>query len=698
MSEDKSSTIKNDQSNVVINNIKKSDVQKENSLYPEPVFKCYIGPGNNADLIENILTSIGYERQYEKTDDFKIKWVQTIQSINWNLFKDGEQMVNHIQGEDYFTTKIQLCQSLQTYEKISINMFKRPSHFLPLNQFVPETFKLDEKYDRDTFFNTHKPGDVWICKPNGLNQGKGIYLVRDIDELKEKFSEIDALDKKKQISIKPMKRIIQRYIMNPLLVQGKKFDIRCYMLISTVKPLIALYHSGYIRLSIFDFDNNDENLLTHLTNQYMQKKDPKYYDIKEDTAWTMEQFNDYINKNVASSKNLEQDWVLNVLPKMIQRIMLNVIESIRMRLKRRVGCFGLYGYDFMIDQDMKVWLIEINVNPALTTNTNTLVQAIPPVVKESILLSIECFEKIRHGQKIFPLKSLKGFKCIYNELERKGSLPYIEQKRAISSLPNIRKGRISPVNNLLSRSNTINSTKNIQKQNEQQTYSIEKPILSYQTRQRDERERPNSMCYNDRLSTPLKINNSSLYEKDSMMMKYQTIQRYRTNFEILKPATVIAEEWDNLDDIQKNRLSIGGSKSLVLISKFASSTYNHYNSIINARQVALLHTTTIDTFFKQQDKNALSKSSKTTNRIRTQIFKSRKSNINRPNSASMIKDFNSFEYNHLFNQTDVTPTLTKSALIYQLIRSRLEANLARSISANKNQSINKQFIYSSSNF
>lgn len=38
----------------------------------------------------------------------------------------------------------------------------------------------------------------------------------------------------------------------------------------------------------------------------------------------------------------------------------------------------------MIDEDMKVWLIEINVNPALTTNTNTLIQAIPPVVQESI--------------------------------------------------------------------------------------------------------------------------------------------------------------------------------------------------------------------------------------------------------------------------------------------------------------------------
>ncbi|CAF4678930.1 unnamed protein product, partial [Rotaria sp. Silwood2] len=120
--------------------------------------------------IESILTSIGYERQSERTDDFKLKWVQCNQSVNWNLFKDGEQIVNHIQGEDYFTTKIQLWQSLQTYEKISMTMQKRSPQFLPLNQFVPETFKLDEKNDRDTFFNTHKPGDVWICKPSGLNQ------------------------------------------------------------------------------------------------------------------------------------------------------------------------------------------------------------------------------------------------------------------------------------------------------------------------------------------------------------------------------------------------------------------------------------------------------------------------------------------------------------------------------------------------
>jgi hypothetical protein len=85
-----------------------------------------------------------------------LKWVQCNQSINWNIFKDGEQMVNHIQGEDYFTTKLQLWQSLQTYEKVSIALNRRPTQFLSLNEYVPETFKLDEKNDRDAFFNIHK--------------------------------------------------------------------------------------------------------------------------------------------------------------------------------------------------------------------------------------------------------------------------------------------------------------------------------------------------------------------------------------------------------------------------------------------------------------------------------------------------------------------------------------------------------------
>ena len=49
------------------------------------------------------------------------------------------------------------------------------------------------------------------------------------------------------------------------------------------------------------------------TIQYIQKKDPKYKEAKEDTAWSMDRFNDYINRKVAPVKGLEEDWVYGSL-------------------------------------------------------------------------------------------------------------------------------------------------------------------------------------------------------------------------------------------------------------------------------------------------------------------------------------------------------------------------------------------------
>lgn len=98
----------------------------------------------------------------------------------------------------------------------------------------------------------------------------------------------------------------------------------------------------------------------------------------------MEQFNNYINEHVAPQKNLPKDWVFNDLTKKMRNIMLQVVQSIRFKIQRKIGYFGIYGYDFMIDDNMKVWLIEVNVNPAITTNTEVLLTAIPPVIEEGI--------------------------------------------------------------------------------------------------------------------------------------------------------------------------------------------------------------------------------------------------------------------------------------------------------------------------
>ena len=78
--------------------------------------------------------------------------------------------------------------------------------------------------------------------------------------------------------------IVQRYIEEPLLVDGYKFDIRCYLLVARNDPTyLAYYHSGYCRLTLekYDLSSSLEDPLVHLTNAAIQKKHPMYDKLKE---------------------------------------------------------------------------------------------------------------------------------------------------------------------------------------------------------------------------------------------------------------------------------------------------------------------------------------------------------------------------------------------------------------------------------
>lgn len=45
-------------------------------------------------------------------------------------------------------------------------------------------------------------------------------------------------------------------------------------------------------------------------SQYMQKKSPLYSQLKEDTVWSMESFNAYVNDRFHVARGLPRDWVL----------------------------------------------------------------------------------------------------------------------------------------------------------------------------------------------------------------------------------------------------------------------------------------------------------------------------------------------------------------------------------------------------
>jgi hypothetical protein len=51
--------------------------------------------------------------------------------------------------------------------------------------------------------------------------------------------------------------------------------------------------------------------------------------------------------------------------------------------------FELFGYDFMIDEDFNVWLIEVNTNPSLAESAKYLELLIPRMIEDMVKLTID---------------------------------------------------------------------------------------------------------------------------------------------------------------------------------------------------------------------------------------------------------------------------------------------------------------------
>jgi len=159
--------------------------------------------------------------------------------------------------------------------------------------------------------------------------------------------------------------IAQRYLMNPLLVGGKKFDLRIYALVTNYNPLtVYLYKTGFARFTHHRYTNNLEdvsNNLVHLTNVAVQKNSDNY-DEKSGGKWDLRCLKIFLMGKYGSEK-------INTLYFEIQEIIIKSLFSVQKEFNNDKHCFELYGYDILIDDTLKPWLIEINANPSLYANT-----------------------------------------------------------------------------------------------------------------------------------------------------------------------------------------------------------------------------------------------------------------------------------------------------------------------------------------
>ena len=110
--------------------------------------------------------------------------------------------------------------------------------------FMQETFVLpdDKEIIKEKFKDYKLSNDnLWIFKPPDLLLGIGIKFLKNFTNLTQKG-------------------VITRYIPNPLLLYGKKFDLRLYVLISSFLPLkIYLNKEGLVRVTTTDYNLEEKN-------------------------------------------------------------------------------------------------------------------------------------------------------------------------------------------------------------------------------------------------------------------------------------------------------------------------------------------------------------------------------------------------------------------------------------------------------
>lgn len=326
----------------------------------------------------------------------------------------NEIFINRVPGMRYMAQKKVSGQFL--------NLFR--SYFPTQFDFFPRTFLLPEDHSalEAEFQKDNKK--LFIAKPTDGSQGEGIYLMRSMKDLPAvKFGASRGY-------------VVQEYIDKPLIIDNKKFDLRVYVLISSVKPLIAFINKeGLARFCTEDYEApNSQNIreaYRHLTNYSLNKISDKYVYTEE-----IQEINDGSKRTFCSLwKSIEKagyskDIIWDNIKDLVRKLLIGFTPFIHYEYNASFGgkgtakCFHLLGVDVLIDENLKPWLLEINNTPSLCIEHDLEVGKVGPVspvdlyvktfaVEDSILLS----RKKKETQ--LKLEEYRSYEKVYNGNEAK---------------------------------------------------------------------------------------------------------------------------------------------------------------------------------------------------------------------------------------------------------------------------------------
>ncbi|XP_077011271.1 tubulin monoglutamylase TTLL4 [Tamandua tetradactyla] len=286
----------------------------------------------------------------KRNDDWLGCWGHHMKSPSFRSIRE-HQKLNHFPGSFQIGRKDRLWRNLS---RMQSRFGKKEFSFFPQSFILPQ----DAKLLRKAWENSSR--QKWIVKPPASARGIGIQVIHKWSQLPKR---------------RPL--LVQRYLHKPYLISGSKFDLRIYVYVTSYDPLrIYLFSDGLVRFASCKYSPSMKSLgnkFMHLTNYSVNKKNAEYQANADETAcqghkWALKALWNYLSQKGVNSDAIWEK-IKDVVVKTIISSEPYVTNLLKMYVRRPYSCHELFGFDVMLDENLKPWVLEVNISPSLHSNS-----------------------------------------------------------------------------------------------------------------------------------------------------------------------------------------------------------------------------------------------------------------------------------------------------------------------------------------
>ncbi|OQR92447.1 tubulin polyglutamylase [Achlya hypogyna] len=321
-----------------------------------------------------VIKKIARDRGWKMVTDEEDKAAVATCTLHWidvpdflSTFKHMQpfQKVNHFPGMSNLARKSKLARNFQRMTKL----FPTQYDFCPKTWILPFDYtEFSQQFNADGISQR-----AFIIKPDHSCQGRGVFLTKNLKDV----NKTDIF-------------VAQRYITAPLLISGKKFDLRIYVLISSIAPLrVYLFQDGLVRMCTADYTapnaDNMELKFMHLTNYAINKRSNNFEKNKDEAQdgagskrslrWFLSWLETKFDKEAVAALwdgigDICLKSILAVQPTIAQEYQSTFakfakkVDDDGANINANSSSFAVLGMDVLVDEHLKPWLLEVNHLPS----------------------------------------------------------------------------------------------------------------------------------------------------------------------------------------------------------------------------------------------------------------------------------------------------------------------------------------------